>query len=165
MFFLTPPLPPSSALLCPQVPFGKDGDFSDTAFQNKINSNLANEVGNLAMRTLSMAVKNCARTVPTPGGAASSSEGSEAAAAAALNDDDRALLASAGECLDAVRPLMGKTQQLHKALEVILQVQGRFPNSAVLESAGPRSQWGQDNVEHFRSLILVIISSIHTIPV
>lgn len=105
---------PTRYFLMSEVPFGNDGDFSDTAIQNRINSNLANEVGNLAMRTLSMAVKNCGSAMPTPGGGGAASK--------ALRDEDNALLASAADCLDAVRPLVGKTQQLHKALEVILQV-------------------------------------------
>ena len=104
------------------MPFGNDGDFSDTAFQNRVNSNLANEVGNLAMRTLSMAVKNCEGRVPLPVGA----EGEGPIAdrkTLSLSAEDEGLLKSAGGCLDIVRPLVGETQQLHKALDAILQVQ------------------------------------------
>lgn len=115
-----------------KVPFGNDGDFSDTAIQNRINSNLANEVGNLAMRTLSMAVKNCGSAMPTPGGGGAASK--------ALRDEDNALLASAADCLDAVRPLVGKTQQLHKALEVILQVQTLLLRYALLCKASRANQ-------------------------
>lgn len=112
-----------------QVPFGNDGDFSETAFQNRVNSNLANEVGNLAMRTLSMAVKNCGGEVPRP--TTTASEGPEGTASSsslssslssALTEEDKELLKSASHCLETVRPLVGETQQLHKALEVILQV-------------------------------------------
>lgn len=109
-----------------QVPFGNDGDFSDTAFQNRVNSNLANEVGNLAMRTLSMAVKNCGGEVPRPATAADDGEGEGKAKPSredfALTAEDEELLRSAGECLGVVRPLVGETQQLHKALEAILHV-------------------------------------------
>ena len=110
-----------------QVPFGNDGDFSETAFQNRVNSNLANEVGNLAMRTLSMAVKNCASEVPRPAGGAGGvgeekEEGGFDIEQAALTAEDEELLKSARECLSAVRPLVGETQQLHKSLEAILKV-------------------------------------------
>lgn len=100
-----------------KVPFGNDGDFSDKAFQNRVNSNLANEVGNLAMRTLSMAVKNCGNAVPRPG------SGGDGDVDEGFTAEDEALLAAAGAAVDVVRPLVGKTQQLHKALEAILQVQ------------------------------------------
>eukprot|EP00752_Nemacystus_decipiens_P002370 g2239.t1 len=112
--------------LMSEVPFGNDGDFSDTAFQNRVNSNLANEVGNLAMRTLSMAVKNCGGEVPHPATASGADGDGDAEEPRRerfkLTAEDEELLKSAGECLDAVRPLVGETQQLHKALETILHV-------------------------------------------
>lgn len=107
------------------MPFGNDGDFSDAAFMNRVNSNLANEVGNLAMRTLSLVVKNCKGRVPHPSGAeVEEQEGRPIAdlGALPLTEDDKELLRSAGACLGVVRSLVGETQQLHKALDVILQV-------------------------------------------
>lgn len=50
--------------LMAEVNFGNDGDFSDKAMTLKINSNLANELGNLCQRTLSMVYKNCNAAVP-----------------------------------------------------------------------------------------------------
>jgi methionyl-tRNA synthetase len=47
-----------------EVNFGNDGDYSDKAMVFKINSNLANEFGNLCQRTLSMVYKNCNAIVP-----------------------------------------------------------------------------------------------------
>ncbi len=43
-----------------EVPFGKDGSFSDEAIVNRVNADLANDIGNLAQRSLSMVVKNLA---------------------------------------------------------------------------------------------------------
>ncbi len=49
-----------------EVPFGNDGNFSRQALIDRINSDLANNIGNLAQRTLSMIQKNCGGVVPTP---------------------------------------------------------------------------------------------------
>jgi methionyl-tRNA synthetase len=50
-----------------EVNFGNDGDFSDNNMILKVNANLANELGNLCQRTLSMVYKNCNEAVPEPG--------------------------------------------------------------------------------------------------
>jgi methionyl-tRNA synthetase len=47
-----------------EVNFGSDGDFSDLSMIYKVNANLANELGNLCQRTLSMVFKNCDKAVP-----------------------------------------------------------------------------------------------------
>ncbi len=49
-----------------EVPFGNDGNFSRQSLVDRINSDLANNVGNLAQRTLTMIQKNCDAKVPTP---------------------------------------------------------------------------------------------------
>lgn len=47
-----------------EVPFGNDGNFSADRMLSVINSELANTIGNLAQRTLSMIQKNCGGVVP-----------------------------------------------------------------------------------------------------
>lgn len=47
-----------------EVPFGNDGNYSREGMVNRINSDLANNIGNLAQRTLSMIQKNCGGNVP-----------------------------------------------------------------------------------------------------
>jgi len=44
--------------------FGLDSNFSEEAFVQRINADLANDLGNLVSRSLSMAVKYCEGTVP-----------------------------------------------------------------------------------------------------
>lgn len=47
-----------------EVPFGNDGNFSRDQMVDRINSDLANNIGNLAQRTLSMIQKNAEGRVP-----------------------------------------------------------------------------------------------------
>ena len=47
-----------------EVPFGSDGNFSRRAMFDRINADLANNIGNLAQRTLTMIAKNCNESVP-----------------------------------------------------------------------------------------------------
>ncbi|MEC8210680.1 MAG: methionine--tRNA ligase [Pseudomonadota bacterium] len=49
-----------------EVPFGQDGSFSNEAIVNRVNADLANDMGNLAQRSLSMIAKNCDGIMPTP---------------------------------------------------------------------------------------------------
>ncbi|MBL6786696.1 MAG: methionine--tRNA ligase [PS1 clade bacterium] len=49
-----------------EVPFGRDGSFSDEAIVNRVNADLANDLGNLAQRSLSMIAKNCEGRIPEP---------------------------------------------------------------------------------------------------
>jgi len=50
--------------LMSEVSFGGDGDFSDDRMIQKINTNLANELGNLCQRVLTLVFKNCDKAVP-----------------------------------------------------------------------------------------------------
>ncbi|WFP17729.1 methionine--tRNA ligase [Citricoccus muralis] len=47
--------------------FGADGSYSHEAVVGRHNADLANNLGNLAQRSLSMVAKNCNTAVPTPG--------------------------------------------------------------------------------------------------
>jgi methionyl-tRNA synthetase len=50
-----------------EVMFGQDGNYSPEAIANRINADLANNLGNLAQRSLSMIYKNCGGKIPEPG--------------------------------------------------------------------------------------------------
>jgi len=47
-----------------EVPFGQDGNYSHEAIVQRINADLANDLGNLAQRSLSMIARNCGGVVP-----------------------------------------------------------------------------------------------------
>jgi methionyl-tRNA synthetase len=42
-----------------EIELGKDGDFNETRFVNRLNADLANDLGNLLNRTLGMLIKYC----------------------------------------------------------------------------------------------------------
>ena len=71
-----------------EVPFGQDGSYSEEAIIGRINADLANELGNLAQRSLSMVAKNLDGIVPEPG---------------EFTADDTALLEAADGLLERVR--------------------------------------------------------------
>jgi methionyl-tRNA synthetase len=50
-----------------EVPFGQDGNYSHEAIVQRINADLANDLGNLAQRSLSMIAKNSGAKVPEQG--------------------------------------------------------------------------------------------------
>jgi methionyl-tRNA synthetase len=86
-----------------EVPFGQDGSYSEDAIITRINTDLANELGNLAQRSLSMVAKNLDGVVPTPG---------------EFTADDTELLTIADGLLDRVRAEFD-SQAMHVALEAI----------------------------------------------
>jgi len=47
-----------------EVPFGRDGDFSDESFLRRYNTELANDIGNLLSRTVNMIDRYCSAQVP-----------------------------------------------------------------------------------------------------
>lgn len=50
-----------------EISYGQDGSYSQESIITRKNTDLANEYGNLAQRSLSMVAKNCGGQVPTPG--------------------------------------------------------------------------------------------------
>ncbi len=91
-----------------EVPFGQDGSYSEDAIIGRINADLANELGNLAQRSLSMVAKNLDGIVPQP---------------AEFTADDKALMEAADGLLDRVRGHYSATA-MHLALEAIWSVLG-----------------------------------------
>jgi methionyl-tRNA synthetase len=91
-----------------EVPFGQDGSYSEEAIIGRINADLANELGNLAQRSLSMVAKNLDGVVPEP---------------AEFTADDLELLSAADGLMERVRGHFDATA-MHLALEAIWSVLG-----------------------------------------
>jgi methionyl-tRNA synthetase len=89
-----------------EVPFGQDGSYSHEAIVNRTNADLANDLGNLAQRSLSMIAKNCGGAIPAPG---------------AFTDADKAILGAADAIIEAAREAMER-QALHRVIEAIWAV-------------------------------------------
>ena len=89
-----------------EVPFGQDGNYSHDAIVNRTNADLANDLGNLAQRSLSMIAKNLGGKVPERG---------------ELHAVDRALLALTDEALATARKAMAE-QAIHAALAAVFSV-------------------------------------------
>src|SRR5262249_56062356 len=89
-----------------EVPFGQDGNYSLEAIVNRINADLANDLGNLAQRSLTMIARQLGGVLPKP---------------AAFSDADRALLTMADGMIAKAREAM-KTQQLHQVLNAVWAV-------------------------------------------
>lgn len=87
-----------------EVPLGNDGDYSADKLINRVNADLANNLGNLAQRSLSMINKNCDAKVPTPG---------------PLTDADQALIDEVGQAIDAAQKAMDE-QLVHEATGAII---------------------------------------------
>lgn len=60
-------LDPVRYFLLREVPFGQDGDFARKALANRLNGELADALGNLANRTLSLIQRNCEGKLPEQG--------------------------------------------------------------------------------------------------
>ena len=90
-----------------EVPFGRDGDFVRSSLIQRINSDLANDIGNLSQRTLSFVFKNADGVLP--------------AVPEVLQNEDKQLLSAADSLLNSVRTAFDQ-QAFHVGLRQIWDV-------------------------------------------
>jgi methionyl-tRNA synthetase len=89
-----------------EVPFGQDGNYSHDAIVARINADLANDLGNLAQRSLTMVARQLGGVLPKPG---------------AFSATDQTILAAAEAMIGKAREAM-KVQALHQVLNTVWAV-------------------------------------------
>ncbi len=127
-----------------EVPFGNDGDFSHQAMVNRMNGELANELGNLAQRVLSMVAKNCDGLVPQHGD---------------FTDVDLSLLAASEDIIGKLRYALD-LQLFHEALEIVWVVI-RAANGYVDSQAPWKLK--KENPDRMATVLYVLSESIRRI--
>jgi len=105
--------------LMAEMPFGNDGNFVHESAVNRINGDLANGLGNLAQRTLSMIAKNCDGKIPTK---------------QEFTNDDNVLLEQA-YALPELTEKHIDAMQIHKYLECVWHVVGEA--NAYIDAQAP----------------------------
>jgi methionyl-tRNA synthetase len=89
-----------------EIAFGSDGSFSRKALISRLNVELANDLGNLSQRLLSLIARNCDGALPAPG---------------TRTEDDAALLDAAAALPELLRARMDR-QAFGEALEEVWKV-------------------------------------------
>jgi methionyl-tRNA synthetase len=99
--------------------FGLDANFTEEALVERVNADLANNLGNLVSRTLNLVEKSCGGAIPEAGDA---------------NDDDRAVLAGAASAraqvdaaLEGLQPHLALAAIAEYSSSVNRYVDGRAP--------------------------------------
>lgn len=129
-----------------EVSFGKDGSYSPEAIGNRINADLANDLGNMAQRSLSMIAKHCEQAVPACG---------------KLTDDDKTMLAAADGLLEQCRQAMNE-QAIHLALSAVWSAIGDA--NRYFDSQQP---WAlrKNNPERMKTVLYVAIEVIRQVAI
>lgn len=140
-------LEPLRYLLMREVPHGQDGNFSHEHAVQRINADLANGIGNLAQRTLSMIYKNCDGALP-------SSEGQD--------EGDLLLLQNVYAQLSKEMKGHADNFEFHKSLEVIGSVAREC--DAYIDHQAP---WTlkKENPERMKTVLYTLAEAIRCIAI
>jgi methionyl-tRNA synthetase len=128
-----------------EVPFGQDGSYSEDGIIGRINTDLANELGNLAQRSLSMVNKNLDARVPEPG---------------EFSAEDTELLGLADGLLARVRAAFDE-QAMHQGLEAIWLMLGAVNRYfSAQEPWVLRKSESEADQERFRTVLWVTMEAV-----
>jgi methionyl-tRNA synthetase len=131
--------------LMTEMPFGNDGNYSRSAFINKVNSHLCNNIGNLAQRVLSFINKNCDAKIPTFD----------------LQEVDSKLLESAYSLADKMRVHLDN-QEIHLAFEAVINL-----GSAANEYVDHQAPWSlkKTDPERMNSVLYTLTECLRIIGI
>ena len=129
-----------------EVPYGQDGSFSREGIIKRINADLANDLGNLAQRSLSLIYKNCGSRIPEQGD---------------LTEDDNKLLSLSINLLIEMRETFD-VQAFHIALEKLWTVV-RAAN-AYIDNQAP---WAlrKEDPDRMRTVLYVLAETLRRISI
>jgi len=128
-----------------EVPFGSDGDFSEGAFKGRINSELANNLGNLLGRAQGMCVKYFSGRLPTPG---------------TVEGIDEALIEASGEMDSAIRAAIDDVA-FQRALEVLMVFVDRV--NKYIDETAPWSLFKEGKTERLARVLYNVFESLRLI--
>lgn len=92
--------------LVSEIAFGSDGDFTHEAFSVRINTDLANDIGNLLQRTTTFICKQYNSQIPIPG---------------ALSEEDKNMLSYTDSCFQQMQECIAQ-QNLKGAAEAVVNI-------------------------------------------
>jgi methionyl-tRNA synthetase len=130
-----------------EITFGADGSFSRSALITRLNSDLANDLGNLLNRTLAMVKKYRGGILPSPGEKTSL---------------DEEIIKLAEKVSKEIPPLMERLE-FQKSLIIIWDLVKR--NNKYIEETSPWKLMKENKVERLNQVFYVILESLRIISV
>lgn len=131
-----------------EVPFGLDGNFSKVSMCNRINSELANNIGNLAQRTLSFIYKNVEAKIPNI-------------------DVDKLyheeLLSSLNDKLNSYMQLIETQQKFSHALEIVIEIANQA--NIFIDAEAPWSLRKNGNLERMNEVLYILCEALRYIAI
>ncbi len=129
-----------------EITFGNDGNYSRSSLIARVNSELANNIGNLAQRVISFTCNNCNATVPNPG---------------FFSEIDGNLLNAAYNLIEKMTILI-KSYNLSEALGLIVRL-GNHANEYI--SSNPFWEYKRNNTDRMYTVIYVLLEVLRIIGI